>query len=188
MTRFPNPAIVAILAGGKARRFGGQDKGEIQITGRRLIEIIHERLTPQFTDIIISGPHDYGLGLDVVPDVSDAPGGPVGGIYSLWKHFEGGDIEGFFTAAIDGPNLPADLAAQLYSGDTSTIAADEVNLHPTYGWWRMGDLKRVWSDMDISQSISLKRLASLAEAKDVRWAGRETFTNINSSEDMKTFL
>jgi len=60
--------IVAILAGGKATRFNGQDKGEILINEQRLIDIIHARLKPQSDDIIVSGTRDYGLGFPVVPD------------------------------------------------------------------------------------------------------------------------
>jgi len=179
---------VAILAGGKATRFNGQDKGEILIDGQRLIDIIHDRLKPQSYDIIISGTDNYGLGFPVIADAADAPGGPVGGIYSIWKHLEGCDVEGFFTVAVDGPNVPTDLTARLYSTDTSTIAIDDDGRHPTYGWWRMEDLVCVFSDVDTSRSISLNRLAELIGAKEVHWEGDKNFTNINRAEDLYRFV
>ena len=180
----PSHIITVILAGGKAKRFGGQDKGEILINEERLIDIIYERLVPQSDEIIISGQHDYGLGIDVVPDAENAPRGPVGGIYSIWKALEGRAVEGFFTIAVDGPNLPDDLISSLYSKASSTVAADEKGQHPTYGWWRLDDLFRAWDMVKLSQSISLNRLADLSDAKTVFWEGDSAFININRQGDL----
>ena len=166
-------------------RFGGQDKGEILIRGERLIDIIHNRLLPQSSEIIISGMHDYDLGLTVVPDIEDAPGGPVGGLYSIWSHLKSRDVEGFYTAAIDGPNLPTDLTAKLYDEATSSIAVDEQGQHPTYAWWRMKDLSAQWVGLELKNSLSLKRVAELTKAQHVRWGGVDTFININRPDDLK---
>jgi len=188
MSTLPDPAIVAILAGGKATRFGGQDKGEILIEGERLIDIIHQRLIPQSDGIILSGTYDYNLGLTVVPDIETAPGGPVGGIYSIWSYLLSRDVEGFFTAAIDGPNLPTDLTTKLYNINASTIAVDEQGRHPTHAWWRMKDLSSVWESLDLEDSLSLKRLAELAKAELAEWDGDNTFVNINRPDDLKHFV
>ena len=179
---------VAILAGGKATRFNGQDKGEILIDGQRLIDIIHDRLKPQSYDIMISGTDNYGLGFPVIADAADAPGGPVGGIYSIWKHLEGRDVEGFFTVAVDGPNVPTDLTARLYSTDTSTIAIDDDGRHPTYGWWRMEDLSKAFQNISAAASVSLNRLADLVGAKTIAWDGEESFANINRQTDLDRFV
>ena len=166
-------------------RFGGQDKGEILIEGERLIDIIHNRLLPQSREIIISGTHDYDLGLTVVPDIENAPGGPVGGLYSIWSHLKSRDVEGFFTAAIDGPKLPSDLTAKLYDEATSSIAVDEQGQHPTYAWWRMRDLSALWVGLELKNSLSLKKVAELTNAQHVRWGGDDTFININRPDDLK---
>jgi len=183
-----SPKIVAILAGGNARRFGGKDKGNVLITGKRLIDIIHERLKFQSTDIIISGLHDYGLGCEVIPDVSEAPEGPVGGIYSIWKNFQRRDVEGFFTAAVDGPNLPHNLTARLHSSVISTIAADDYGRHPTYGWWRLHDLSKIWEKIDTLKSISLNKMADLVGAEEMIWEGDRNFININRPDDLEKLI
>ena len=179
-----DPKIIAILAGGKAIRFGGQDKGEIMIRGERLIDIIHRRLLPQSNEIIVSGRHDYELGIEYIHDRDGAPGGPVGGLYSIWAELKARDIEGFFTAAIDGPNLPFDLSVKLYSENASTIAADEQGRHPTYGWWRMKDLAFAWETLGGETSISLNKLADFIGAESIEWAGDKVFVNINRPEDL----
>ena len=183
-----SPKIVAILAGGKAMRFGGRDKGEILIKEQRLIDIIHARLKPQSDNIIISGSQDYGLGLAVVPDNNKAPGGPVGGIYSLWKCLNQKGAQGFFTIAIDGPNFPCDLTDKLYLKDSSSIAVDGKGRHPTYGWWRMEDLSKVFKDTAPANSFSLNRLADLAGAKTIAWDGDKNFININRPKDLNKFV
>lgn len=179
------PKVVAILAGGKATRFGGQDKGEIILNNRRLIDIIHSRLRPQATDIIISGKHDYRLGLECVADSEKAPGGPVGGLYSIWQKLAPRNVEGFFTVAVDGPNLPLDLTDRLYLSTGSAIACDDLGRHPTYGWWRIADLARFFQDVDFQRSFSLKNLATDIGASDVFWPGERQFININRPEDME---
>jgi len=179
---------VAILAGGKATRFNGLDKGGILIDGQRLIDIVHDRLKSQCNEIVISGNYDYGLGLKVLPDIDGAPGGPVGGIYSIWKYLESRDVEGFFTAAIDGPNLPSDLIESLYSSDTSTIAIDDNGRHPTYGWWRLEDLSKAFQNITTAESVSLNRLANSVGAKTNAWDGDASFVNINRQMDLDSFV
>ena len=188
MSQRPVPTIVVILAGGRATRFGGQDKGEILIDGERLIDIIHNRLKPQSDEFILSGTHHYNLGMPVVPDREDAPCGPVGGLYSIWSYLKGRDVEGFFTSAVDGPNVPADLLARLYNKSASTIAVDEKGRHPTYAWWRMKDLSSLWESLDMKDSLSLKRLAELTKAENVKWEGDKTFININRPDDLQRFV
>jgi len=184
----PSSRIVVVLAGGKATRFGGQDKGEIIINEERLIDIIHSRLKLQASKIIISGTHDYGLGFDVIPDADDAPGGPVGGLYSIWKILENRDVEGFFTVPIDDPNLPIDLTTSLYSKNNSSIATNDNGRHPTYGWWRLPDLSKVWGALEVSQSASLNQLADLVSAKHVSWNGNDIFANINREADLRKYV
>ncbi|WP_026942379.1 molybdenum cofactor guanylyltransferase [Hellea balneolensis] len=183
-----SPKITAILAGGNARRFGGQDKGEIIIGDNRLIDIIHARLSVQSTDIIISGTSDYGLGVSFIADSDDAPAGPVGGLYSIWQVLKPKKIEGFFTVAVDGPNLPSNLIESLYSNTNSTIAVDGAGRHPTYGWWRIEDLSVAWVKLQGEPSISLNRLADVAKAKEVSWDRSESFININHAEDLERYV
>jgi len=55
--------IGLILAGGQARRMGGTDKASVRLNGRRLIDHVRNRLTPQVDRVLISGRSDYGSGL-----------------------------------------------------------------------------------------------------------------------------
>ena len=78
------PVAAAILAGGLARRFGGVNKADLRIGGRRIIDrqldVLRQVADPVF---VISGRQQafHDSGLDVVPDL--VPGaGAIGGIYT----------------------------------------------------------------------------------------------------------
>ena len=74
----------AILAGGRARRFGGADKASLAIGDARIIDRQLAALSAVADDVrIVANDRDRyaGLGLRVIPDaVPDA--GPLGGLYT----------------------------------------------------------------------------------------------------------
>lgn len=179
--------IAVILAGGQGARMGGIDKGALDLGTERMIDRIYGRLKPQCGQVLISGSHDYGLGLNVVSDLKTGPQGPAGGLYAIWRHFNGANIEGFFTVPVDGPNLPSDLLGRLYGAESSAIACDDNGLHPAFAWWRMGDLGRAWDALDLEGSISLNYLARLTQAKHAQWAGEAMFENLNTPDDLKNY-
>ena len=166
---------------------GGIDKGALDLGGERMIDRIYGRLKPQCGQVLISGSHDYGLGLDVVSDFKTGPQGPAGGLHAIWRHLKDANIEGFFTVPIDGPNLPGDLLARLYCEESSAIASDDNGLHPAFAWWRMVDLGRAWDALDLESSISLNYLAQFTEAKHVQWAGEAMFKNLNTPDDLADY-
>jgi molybdopterin-guanine dinucleotide biosynthesis protein A len=80
----PEPIAAAILAGGLARRFGGENKATLRVGDRRIIDrqlaLLGQIADPIF---IVSGRREAfdGLGVQVVEDVIPAVGS-LGGIYS----------------------------------------------------------------------------------------------------------
>lgn len=74
----------AILAGGRARRFGGADKASLAVGGARIIDRQLAALSTVADDvrIVTNDPARYAdLGVRLVPDAI-AGAGPLGGIYS----------------------------------------------------------------------------------------------------------
>ena len=74
----------AILAGGRARRFGGADKASLPVGRARILDRQLAALSAVAGDICIvsNDPERYaGIGVRVIPDaIADA--GPLGGIYT----------------------------------------------------------------------------------------------------------
>ena len=74
----------AILAGGRASRFGGADKASLVVDGARILDRQLAALSAVVADIVLvcSDAQRYaGLPIPVIPDVV-AGAGPIGGIYT----------------------------------------------------------------------------------------------------------
>lgn len=111
----PLQAVTAvILAGGRARRMGGQDKGLIKVGGRPMIEHVLERVTPQVGAVLLNvnrNWQDYGrYGLPLVADRMGDYFGPLVGMASA---LEATDSELLLTVPCDSPIIPPDLARRL---------------------------------------------------------------------------
>ncbi|MEE9347514.1 MAG: molybdenum cofactor guanylyltransferase [Robiginitomaculum sp.] len=181
-----------ILAGGQSRRMG-RDKGAVKLSGARMVDVVIARFGPQCADLSLSASHDYGCGLESFPDREDGPQGPVAGLYAAyhWLKARGYAGLGFYAVPVDGPLLPDDFTARIFSAGHSAIATDG-RVHPAFGWWRMEDLARAWELLDFETSISLHKLAEICHAQEASWpvleGGNSPFININNAADLEAYL
>ena len=117
----PAPAAITglILAGGQARRMGGQDKGLVPLAGRPLIAWVIAALTPQVGRILISANRNQaayaGFGHPVIGDEAGGAElagfqGPLAGIATAMTRAE---TPWLLTLPCDAPLAPADLVSRL---------------------------------------------------------------------------
>ncbi|CAM3624117.1 molybdenum cofactor guanylyltransferase MobA [Polynucleobacter brandtiae] len=123
-----------ILAGGRAQRMGGIDKGLIPFRGKPLIESAIERLKPQVDTILINANRNitkyahygYPVIMDETPDFS----GPLAGFSIGLKHCA---TPYLLTSPCDSPLLPLDLAERMLTKleaenlDLVYASSEEVN-------------------------------------------------------------
>lgn len=147
-----------ILAGGRATRMGGGDKGMLSLGGGSILGHVIERLAPQVSGLALNANGDParfdGFGLPVLPDsVAEFPGPLAGVLAGLdWAASEGASH--IVTVAADTPFFPCDLVPQLVlaaeaQGKPIALAATPdpergVARHPTFGLWPValkGDLR-----------------------------------------------
>ena len=173
-----------ILAGGQSRRMGA-DKATTLLAARRLVDHVAERLGPQVSRLYISGPEDYGLGIEAIVDATDRFEGPVAGIFSAAAALRrrSPNVSGFVTAPVDGPFLPPDLVARLCAAGRSAAARDAAGLHPTFAYWTFDALDRAATIL--AGGVSLHRLAECVGAAAIDWPGDALFLNINGPEDLQ---
>ena len=133
----PSPTITTvILAGGAARRMGGEDKGLTILNGKAMIAHVIERIAPQSRDIIINcnrSQQYYGeFGYPLVEDSLSGGLGPLAGVLSA---LEGSDSDYVLSVPCDTPLLPTDLTERMLlaineTGADACTVSDGDRLHP----------------------------------------------------------
>ncbi|MFN3863155.1 MAG: molybdenum cofactor guanylyltransferase [Erythrobacter sp.] len=117
----------AILAGGKARRFGS-DKAQALWRGARLIDRVAAALAAQCEGVVVCGREEPGFAC-----ISDWPQpglGPLGGLAAALRHAAGHGFCHVLSAGVDAPDLPHNLYAML-AGEGAAI----VESQPVVGLW-----------------------------------------------------
>ena len=186
-----------ILAGGRATRMGGGDKGLRVVGGQRLIDHVIARLVPQVGTLAINANGDPArlaeFGLPVLADsLPDHPGPLAGVLAGLdWAAAQG--AQAIVTAAADTPFFPRDLVARLQahagpSGLCLTASPDEtgkMQRQPTFGLWPV-------ALRDDLRAALIGGLRKIVLWTDSHGAGLATFDstpfdpffNVNTPEDI----
>jgi molybdenum cofactor guanylyltransferase len=116
----------AVLAGGAARRFGG-DKALADAGGCSLIDRVIAALAPQCDALVIVG-RVHG-DWPTLPDRPGAGQGPLAALNAALHHGAAQGYDAVLSAPCDVPDVPDDLAAQL--GPAPAVVADQ----PVIGLW-----------------------------------------------------
>ena len=163
-----------ILAGGRASRMGGVDKGLQLFRGQTLVQHAIMRLQPQVMQVLINAnrnPADYALtGLKVIADTDFADMGPLSGFLSGLQHC---DTEWLVTVPCDSPFFPLDLVEKLAAAATakqSLIAMAQTQRLPDNAW----ELQPVFCLMHRSLIHSLKDYLASGQRKISAWAQQQT--------------
>ncbi|HAT7526565.1 MULTISPECIES: molybdenum cofactor guanylyltransferase MobA [Citrobacter] len=103
-----------VLAGGKARRMGGADKGLLELDGKPLWKHVADTLASQLETVVINANRHQDIyqqsGLRVIPDsLADFPG-PLAGMLSVLQQEKG---DWFLFCPCDTPYIPRNLVARL---------------------------------------------------------------------------
>lgn len=132
------PVSAIILAGGRATRMGGADKGLVQLQQKPLIQHVIKRLKPQVDEIIINANREISqyqaLGYPVLCDEHADFIGPLAGFGLGLKHAK---HDYLLTVPCDSPLLPPDLAKRLMQGLIENnadiaVATSNGNAHPVF--------------------------------------------------------
>jgi molybdopterin-guanine dinucleotide biosynthesis protein A len=178
-----------ILAGGQARRMGGQDKGLILLAGRPLIAWVLARIAPQADEVLISANRHLEayaeFGHAVVADDHADYRGPMAGIAAAGTQARG---EWLLAVPCDAPFLPADLGRRLLdraieSNSRLVRAADSAQIHYTTFLCHRSLLA------DLARHVSAGRLklqAWQAEqgAETVTFPDAAAFLNLNTPDEL----
>ncbi|GGX53538.1 molybdenum cofactor guanylyltransferase [Tateyamaria omphalii] len=191
------PPLGVILAGGLATRMGGGDKGLLQAGGKRLIDHVIDRLSPQVAGLALNANGDPArfadLNLPVVPDSIEGFAGPLAGVLAGldWAAEQGADT--IVTAAADTPFFPCDLVPRLQLASEGmqhplALAATPdpkrgQARHPTFGLWPVA----LRDDLRAALQDGLRKVVLWTDKHDGRTAlfpDEAAFFNVNTPEDL----
>lgn len=178
-----------ILAGGRGRRLGGQDKGLLELNGKTLIEFILDAIKPQVKTVIISANRNLKVyAAYSYPVVSDDMTGFQGPLAGFAAALSACNTDYIITLPCDGPAVPADLTARLSKAlidDEAELAVahDGQRMQPVYALIPRSLLGSLLTFLDAGdRKIDLwyaQHKVALADFSDVV----ESFFNINTKKD-----
>ena len=131
MTAMSHPTrSAAILAGGRATRFGGRDKSALVVDGQTILDRQLAALGPLTDEVlIVGGDAAPGGAARPIPDL--VPGcGPLGGLHAALTAARGDAV---FLVACDMPYLSSAFIAHLFSlaaGADVVVPQSERGYHP----------------------------------------------------------
>ena len=170
------------LAGGRATRMGGMDKGLIQLQNQLLIQHVINRLQPQVDEIFINANREItqyeAFGFKVLQDENQDFSGPLAGMLLGLKHAK---HELVLSVPCDSPLLPLDLVARLYSGMAESrmdiaVASSDGNAHT------------VFCLMKKSVLPSLQALMDAGERKVSAWQKSQKYVEVDFSDCSEAFV
>ncbi len=161
---------VAILAGGMGKRFGGAEKSQIVICGKKIIDMLMERFS-SFNTIIVCRDESQKVIFEGYRCIFDEfkNSGPLGGIHAALRHFND------FVAVIatDMPFVKVEVVEELYR---TAVKHDVAALIPC---WKNGKLEPLLS-------VYSPKIVSLIE-KSLEMEEKKILTPVFKSEDVVLF-
>lgn len=180
-----------LLAGGRAERMGGRDKGLLPLAGEPLIAHGVRRLRPQVAELLISANrhHDvyrsYGCRV-IADDPSLRFRGPLAGVLAALRATETPYV---LTVPCDSPWLPADYAQRMLAA----LERERATVSVAYG---EGCWQPVFALLPVALREDLVAWLAAGEGGANRWLRRHRparvefadrsmlFRNVNTPEEL----
>jgi len=171
-----------VLAGGKARRMGGIDKGLIEINGQAMIKYVLDALKPQVYEILINANRNIEkyeqFAHAVVSDQMQDFQGPLAGIVASMAIAK---TKYICTCPCDGPLIAEDLVTRLFSA----FKDKDVEIAVAHDGKRM---QPVYAILDCTLHASLLNYLNSGERKIDRWYTQHNYKQIDFSDKQECFI
>lgn len=184
-----------ILAGGRAQRMGGIDKGLIPFLGQPLIASAIRRLQSQVGSILINANRNITqyatYGYPVIPDETPDFSGPLAGFSAGLQACK---TPYLLTSPCDSPMLPLDLGAKLAEemtrGDFELVYASSKEIdgkvwaQPVFCLMR-ADLLKSLQNFLTKGDLKIDRWFKELNSSTVVFENASAFANVNTPEELK---
>lgn len=190
MTKRNAKITALILAGGRATRMGGFDKGLQQLAGKTMVEHVLQRLEPQVDGLIINANRNLeqyaALGAQVVPDTLEDFQGPLAGMLAGLRSC---NTPLLITCPCDSPLPPLDYVVRMREAMQEqqtdiAVASDGNRLQPVFCLLR-ADLAQSMQDFLDAGDRKIDLWFAQHPTAEVNFSDQpQAFANINNPEEL----
>jgi len=190
-----NNILGTVLAGGKSQRFG-EDKSQVKLNGKLLIDYILSEIIDEFKEILIVSNNQIKYknykNISLINDLKKDQG-PLGGVLSAmkWAKEKNDKYKWISTFPVDTPFFKKDILQKFLSG----IDSEESKLffiksnntrHNIFGIWSIDLMKKLEHDLNEGQrKVEVWANSVGVKVINMEFINKDPFFNINTKEDLE---
>jgi molybdopterin-guanine dinucleotide biosynthesis protein A len=190
-----NKILGVVLAGGKSKRFG-EDKSQVKLHGKILIDYILSEIMDQFNEILVvtNNPIRFKDSSKILTTKDFEEGlGPLGGILTAMKWIKGQkkDYEWISTFPSDTPFFTNKELKIFYENidikkSKLFFIKNKETRHNIFGLWSLDLLKKLETDLQKGErKVEVWADTVGVETINIEYEKRDPFFNINTKEDLE---
>ena len=190
-----NNILGTVLAGGKSRRFG-EDKSQVKLGGKLLIDYILSEIIDEFNEVLVVSNNliefKQSEKISLIKDFKKDLG-PLGGVLTAmkWVKDNNKDYQWISTFPTDTPFFKNQILKDFFKkinmkeGKLFFINSNDTR-HNIFGLWSLDLMDKLEEDLDKGErkvevwanSIGVKNI-------NMKFENKDPFFNINTKEDLK---
>jgi len=190
-----NNILGTVLAGGKSRRFG-EDKSQVKLGGKLLIDYILSEIIDEFNEVLVVSNNliefKQSEKISLIKDFKKDLG-PLGGVLTAmkWVKDNNKDYQWISTFPVDTPFFKNEILKDflkrinIEEGKLFFINSNDTR-HNIFGLWSLDLMDKLREDLDKGErkvevwanSIGVKNI-------NMKFENKDPFFNINTKEDLK---
>ena len=190
-----NNILGAVLAGGKSQRFG-EDKSQVMLEGKLLIDYILSEISSEFREILVVSNNKIDFKnsekISIIEDFKKGLG-PLGGVLSAmkWVKENNKNYEWVSTFPADTPFFKKEILQKFYKEieiEKSRLFFIKSNKtrHNIFGLWSIDLLDKLEEDLNKGdRKVELWANSVGVEVIDMDFKNIDPFFNINTKQDLE---
>jgi len=191
-----NNILGVVLAGGRSKRFG-EDKSQVRLNNKRLIDYILSEILTEFNEVLIISNNkiDFMSSSKITKIEDDEKDlGPLGGVLTAmrWINKNKKKYQWISTFPSDTPFFNKKILSDFYenintkNGKLFFIKSNQTR-HNIFGLWSLELLDQLEQDLIIKGERKVEFWANKngVQTVDMKFTKNDPFFNINTKEDLE---
>ena len=192
---YHNNILGTVLAGGKSQRFG-EDKSQVNLVNKLLIDYVLSEITDQFKEVLIVSNNSINFkNSEKITKIEDHEKGlgPLGGVLSAMKWIKANkrDYEWIATFPVDTPffkrQILQDFIKNINFNESDLFFIKSNNTrHNIFGLWSIDLMKKLEEDLEKGErKVEIWANSVGVDIINMDFGKKDPFFNINTKEDLE---